>query len=78
MRDPTVALADLTKLKVLLTIDPSNTDGLKNSKKQERHPTAGVVVKQLENIKATLQIGRNRVAQQKTKQGSHLKWKYSK
>lgn len=70
-----MALADLTKLKVYLTIDPSNTDGLKNSKKQECHPTAGVVVKQLENIKATLRIGRNRVVQQKTKQHCHLKWK---
>lgn len=36
------------------TIDPSNADRLKNSKKQECHPAAGIVVKQLKNIKASL------------------------
>lgn len=41
-----------------LTIDPSNTHRLKNSKKQESHPSAGIVVEQLENIQATLKIKR--------------------
>lgn len=37
------------------TIDPSNAGRLKYSEEQERHPTASIVVKQLKNIKASLQ-----------------------
>lgn len=55
MREPTVAPAHFTRSKVLLTIDPSDTDRLKNSKQQKCHPAAGIVVKQLKEIKASLQ-----------------------
>lgn len=44
----------LPTYKYFFTVDPSNTDRLKNSKKQECHSAAGIVVKQLENIKASL------------------------
>ena len=40
---------------MLLTITPPNTDGLETSKDQECHPTAGIVIKQLKHIQATLQ-----------------------
>lgn len=40
----------------LLTIDPSDAHRLKNSEKQQSHPSAGVVIKQLEDVEAALQV----------------------
>lgn len=38
-----------------LTIDPGNADGLKDGHEKEAHATGRVVVKELENVHATLQ-----------------------
>ena len=37
-----------------LTIDPSNTEGLKDGHKQEAHPAGGVVVKELKYVHTAL------------------------
>lgn len=50
--------------RLFLTVDPSNTNRLKNCKEQKSHPSAGIVVKQLENIQASLKI-RCRVSTEK-------------
>lgn len=39
---------------LLLTVHPANAKRLQDGKEQKRHPTAGVVVKQLEDVESTL------------------------
>lgn len=39
---------------LLLTVYPANAKRLQDGKEQKRHPTAGVVVKQLEDVESTL------------------------
>lgn len=37
-----------------LTVHPANAKRLQDGKEQKRHPTAGIVVKQLEDVESTL------------------------
>lgn len=36
------------------TIDPANTDGLKDGHKKQTHPTGSIGIEQLEHVHATL------------------------
>lgn len=47
------------------TVNPSNTDGLKNCKGQESHPTTCIIVKQLEDIQAALLVKKDTWISQK-------------
>ncbi len=40
----------------MITVYPSNTDGLKDSKRKKSYSTTGVIVKKLEDIQATLRV----------------------